>query len=512
MNEDENVVQLQEEMRIKAAFDELKDDDEATQRDACNRFEHRFGADLASRLRDKLGLVEPKPAATVKPEVVEAAVKAVVDATKPKVRKIERVPLRSWAEVVVPEGTSELEGLTYVPGLVGDITEWIIIGAKRPNRMMALGTAIVVVDTLCSQRVIGPTDSGTHLYIIIIAPPGYGKDWPLQCGARLMEELGLGEHLGPSEWASSPGLWKRLRRNPVLVCFVDELGDELALVNSQGMNAFVSKIIGALKKCWNAFSTHFTAEKVSEESEKIVWPSPSIIGASTAEKFYGSINTGDLESGFANRLLILPMEGFRRPPEQLTPRGAGQPPKELVRGLRRLWRPLSLLDKFEDQQEAIGWGEGAGEIYLAFSGRMDKFESVDNMKYQLGMRVCESSVRLATVVACGRGSPTVDREDIEWALRLGELSFGAACSNYPKYVKDYYEFPVFCRKIHEALTLERMTDRDLERRFRRNQRWGNEYERAMTQLKKEKLIRQVHWRDGERGPVKEGWEAVSDEG
>jgi len=90
MNEDENVVQLQEEMRIKAAFDELKDDDEATQRDACNRFEHRFGADLASRLRDKLGLVEPKPAATVKPEVVEAAVKAVVDATKPKVRKIER--------------------------------------------------------------------------------------------------------------------------------------------------------------------------------------------------------------------------------------------------------------------------------------------------------------------------------------------------------------------------------------------------------------------------------------
>ena len=96
-------------------------------------------------------------------------------------------------------------------------------------------------------------------------------------------------------------------------------------------------------------------------------------------------------------------------------------------------------------------------------------------------------------------------------MRLGELSFDAACSNYPKYVKDYYEFPVFCRKIHEALTLERMTDRDLERRFRRNQRWGNEYDRAMNQLKKEKLIRQVHWRDGERGPVKEGWEAMTDD-
>ena len=56
-----------------------------------------------------------------------------------------------------------------------------------------------------------------------------------------------------------------------------------------------------------------------------------------------------------------------------------------------------------------------------------------------------------------------------------------------------------------------MTDRDLERRFRRNQRWGNEYERAMAQLRKEKLIRHAQWRDGERGPMKEGWEAVSDD-
>ena len=64
-----------------------------------------------------------------------------------------------------------------------------------------------------------------------------------------MEELGLSDLLGPGEWASSPGFWKRLRRNPIIVCFVDELGDELALVNNQGSNAFVSKIIGTLKKC-----------------------------------------------------------------------------------------------------------------------------------------------------------------------------------------------------------------------------------------------------------------------
>src|SRR5262249_14498252 len=130
--------------------------------------------------------------------------------------KLVPVPLRTWNEVIVPSGVNEVEALTYVPGLIGDITEWIVRGAPRPNRMMAFGTAIVVVGTLCAQRVVGPTNSATHLYVTIIAPTGYGKDWPLQCGTRLMERLGLEDNIGPSEWASSPGLMKRLKRNPVL--------------------------------------------------------------------------------------------------------------------------------------------------------------------------------------------------------------------------------------------------------------------------------------------------------
>src|SRR5262245_46256788 len=39
-----------------------------------------------------------------------------------------------WSEVVVPEGVSDIEALTYVPGLVGQIVEWIVYGARRPNR------------------------------------------------------------------------------------------------------------------------------------------------------------------------------------------------------------------------------------------------------------------------------------------------------------------------------------------------------------------------------------------
>jgi hypothetical protein len=41
---------------------------------------------------------------------------------------------RQWSELKVPSGLSELEKLTYVPGLVGDIIEWIVRTAPRRAR------------------------------------------------------------------------------------------------------------------------------------------------------------------------------------------------------------------------------------------------------------------------------------------------------------------------------------------------------------------------------------------
>src|SRR5215813_6972424 len=119
---------------------------------------------------------------------------------KPAAPKIEPLKLRLWSEVRVPDGANDLEKLTYVPGLVGDITEWIVNGARRPNRVMALGVATVVVGTIVGRLIKGPTGSGTHLYIINLAPTGCGKDWPLQGGAMLMDAAGLSHLIGPDEF------------------------------------------------------------------------------------------------------------------------------------------------------------------------------------------------------------------------------------------------------------------------------------------------------------------------
>jgi hypothetical protein len=449
----------------------------------------------------RLGGAQPK----LKPELVEPTV-------------------RLWSEVVVPEGANELETLTYVPGLVGDIVEWIASSARRPNRMMALGVASVVVGTIIGRRIEGPTDSATHLYIILLAPTGYGKDHPLQCGSALMHAAGRCDLLGPGEWASAPGFVKRIKRNPLMVCFVDELGDELAKVSeSGGGGVWVTAITGLLKKCYNAWATINTAEKVSEESERIDWPAVSIIGAATPEMFFNSLQPRDLESGFANRLLILPFEGYGRPREQSPRSELKDPPKELVAGLRALPKQSEIAEQIlnspadgppRPKLERVEWGAGAEEVYLTFSRDIDTLEDGDRQRYELSMRACENAVRLATNVAVGRGSPTVDCEDIVWAIATAQQSLDAAYGGVAQYMRQHFEFPKFCDRVLEWLAAQPTgfaSRREIERKFRGNARNSFDIGNVLDQLLREERIEKASGAFGSRGPATTGYRVVEGE-
>jgi hypothetical protein len=328
--------------------------------------------------------------------------------------------------------------------------------------------------------------------------------------------------MGPGEFASSPGFLRHLSNNPLIVCFVDELGDELSLINNQNGNDFVTKIVGTLKKCWNAWVTIRTGAKVHEDSVTITWPAPSLVGAATPERFFETLNPTDLESGFANRMTILPFEAAQRPPEQEIPSGADVPPPELVEALKGLPRQGSLgmpiLDKPLSGQpplpkrQPMPWGPDARDIYLAFSGKMDKVGQTNKNHYNLSVRTGETAKRFATNVARGRGSPTVDRRDIEWGIVFAERSFEAGIGGYARYMRNYFDFPKFCEEFLQYLSTceaDWSSIRDIERHFRGNKRHGFELKNVYTQLLAEERI-VYEARGGKRGPGAKGYRLVRD--
>jgi hypothetical protein len=454
----------------------------------------------------------------------KAAVAPIIDAAKPKPeapKVTEKIAVRKydWTELVIPRAAGDIEALTYVPGLVGQIVEWIVSGARRPNRVMALGVALGVVGTLIGRRVEGPTGNATHLYVFILAPTGWGKDYPLWCGNRLMIAVGAQPLLGPGEFVSGRGIIKYLKRNPLTLCIVDELGDVFQLINGQQDNPWVTDLMGHFKKLYNSWEIINTAETMKDATVAINHPAVTIVGACTAQALFEALKPRDIEGGFANRAMLLPFEGFKRPPERDVPEGAEEPPAALVVELKQLMPKLSLVDRkaheivemappvLRSDRDKIRWGsEEAKAAYFEFSREIDQWEDKSRRKFELGMRAAENAVRCATVIAAGCFSPTVDVGDIGWALKWSRVSFNAADGGVEKYMRDYYEFPKFCERVLEFIRSQDgfASNRELGRQFRRNMKFGHELDKAISQLEREGHIRSGS-RQGSRGPAAQGY-------
>jgi len=430
---------------------------------------------------------------------------------------------RKWSEVVVPKGATKLDALTYVPGLVGDVVRWTVACAPRPNRMMALGSALGVVGTVIGRHIMTPREGATHLFIAILLKSGWGKDVPLQCGAKLVE-LALGPSaLASGQFASAPGLEEALVLEPRMISFADELGDELMVIKNQGGNPYVGKLTGLLKKLYNRWNTIITASTISRgKSKTILWPAFTIVGAATPDMFYRSFAQSDLESGFLNRWLVLPYAAYRRAPLQKTTASADRPPAELVQALKGLPQQPTALHRPADgsppERQQVLWGAGAEDVYFAFSRRMDELQDGNQRRFELAMRTIENVDRLATIVAVGRGSASVDIEDIEWGIRLAELSLDTLASDISRYITEYVEFPQLCSKVWEEVWSREtskpphwISDRNLERRFARSLKYGNELARVKDQLQREQRLRPCKGRRGDSGPVTDGWEALRDD-
>jgi hypothetical protein len=380
-----------------------------------------------------------------------------------------------------------------VPGTVGAITDWILAYSIRPNPVMALGVALTVVGTVIGRRVQGPQDSATHLYMIILAPTGFGKDDPLNCGRRLLTAFDEGL-IGPDEFVSSQGLWRFLKSKPLCCCFVDELGEQIALINDQKGNGFVSMIFGTLKKCFNAWSDVHTPAKADADSEIIRCPAPSIVGAGTPESVFRPLQGKDLSGGFVNRLIFLPFEGHKKPPEKMRTVPAN-PPRELIDRLHALPR-VTVHDyvggKKLPKPLIIPWADdGAADVYLEFSRRMDAVqEEGDDNRRDLSQRVCENAVRIANIIAIGRGARAVSKPDIQFGIQLMEQSFETVTGGVERYMFERFEFPRMCEAVFNEIVASgnRMSVRELYRVFRNHQAWGNELERACRYLEAEGRI------------------------
>ena len=312
--------------------------------------------------------------------------------------------------------------LTHVPGLLGEVIDWIVETDRRPNRMLALGAALTTLGTLMGRRVAGPTLSGTHLYAIALAPSGAGKDHALNQVTRLVKAANAEQLIGPSGFMSYSAVVRYIHRQPLSVCVMDELGAFLKKLSHKKAGVHEQGITAILRSAWgSSFQAMRTPEWSGTPSEEIQSPALSIYGVSVPEEFFAAMQGSDVTNGFLNRFLMI--EGDRAPCRDDDPLDPFVVPERLRHALLKFYMdanrngPNATENPFDDRPKVMPWLDDAAGVYASLSDELEAKRD-DPTTGAFYARTAEMAVRLATIRAAGNGFGGIMPEDMAWGRNL----------------------------------------------------------------------------------------------
>lgn len=395
--------------------------------------------------QDDSGVVLAFPEKPFTPKVRDA------DRAAPGVaRAVTSVPVHYFDDADLDEWPDEL---CYPPGAVGYFAEWVDRTAMTPAPLLAYGAALTVFGTLAGRQFMGPTKSGTHLYVIGAAPTGAGKDHPIRCVQAAFHDANMAEYIGPPDYTSDTAILRHILDNPLSVSLMDEFGSIWKRINNRRAGTFEQAITRALREPWGrSFGMMRTKQfaNAGPASQDIWHPALSILGMTTPDEFFSALSAADLENGMVNRLLVLATGrrgSDRRSREELleatfsdqTQTALACPPTIIkmmsnVRdwqgdtiGPQFAWpadrKPQSPLVKVTADRDA----KEALHSYKLWIGE----KTIEDPKFGLFYsRGFESAVRVATIHAIGRAAVSDDRktppnivhEDAVHAVRLIDWS------------------------------------------------------------------------------------------
>jgi hypothetical protein len=329
-----------------------------------------------------------------------------------------------------PSSDPLLESLTYVPGLVGEITDHIVNSARRPNRIFALGAAISVVGTLPGRRARGPTKSATHLNVVNIGPSGSGKGHPLNCILPLLEAAGAGQHVHLGDFSAQKVFNKRLIDMPLTIAVIDEFAGFLSRIVSPKSGAWERQLVKQLNLLWSAiFTPYGTTSMSGEPSVQIKSPAFSLFGAATSEEFWQVLQGAEVSNGFFSRFLVF--ENATQVPER-DPLISDDVPAGLKARLAELYAfntaPFNMAELINFQicpepQDIPRANAEVREIYYRLSKWADHEIANDASRQGYLQRIAETAMRLATIRAVGIAGhrAKIDIADMTWGADLASI-------------------------------------------------------------------------------------------
>ncbi|ERP95741.1 hypothetical protein Q669_29675 [Labrenzia sp. C1B10] len=333
----------------------------------------------------------------------------------------------------------ELKGipanLLQVPGKLQMVVDLYNKTATKPQPQFAVQTALALGSVVCGRFYRTDYNNYSSLYLINVAGTGSGKEHSYRVIERVLEAAGREEFVGPRSYTSDSGVLFTLKDRPKHLTVIDEFGRYLSS-NRRSGNSNAEDVQTAFMEMFSrvdgtyygkGYSTKgMTAEqKEALKNAKVKNPSLTILGMTTPESLYSSLNGEDIASGFLNRLLMV------ESPISLQLSSRNRPGIRVPERLSK-WVQMHSYNCADDDADVLGLMEGTNTTFepvvipftaeaaeATFEMEKDIVKKQQKLK-EIGMeavlsRTREIAMRLSLIVALSCDHKKVELSDFEWA-------------------------------------------------------------------------------------------------
>lgn len=351
------------------------------------------------------------------------------------------LPITPQAPVSIVESTpvSTSNQLTFPPGLVGEIAQYIYQSSNRPVPHVSLAAAIALVAGICG-RAYNISAQGLNHYIILVAGTGRGKEDAARGIDRLMSSVRAivptaDRFEGPGTFASGQGLIRCLDESPCFVSVMGEVGITLQKITRKDANpadvAFKIALLDLYSKSGFQSTLKPSAYSDREKNTKLIQaPNVTILGEGSTATFFKSMEIDNIADGLIPRFTILHYDGERVPRNKTA---FAPPHSSLVDSLAMLCS-VALATEQGNSCAPVASAGGATTLLDAFDVKCDGLinGASNAAEAELWNRAHLKALKLSALIAvgCDPHNPIVTEVIAQWSIDFTEAEVGAMSEKF----------------------------------------------------------------------------------
>lgn len=346
-------------------------------------------------------------------------------------------------------------GPSWRAGLTGGLkmfVDHVDQTAVSPQPWIGLGAALAAFGVLAGRRFEGPTGLRTNIYTIGIAESAGGKDYPLKCLKRMIDDAGWSRMIGGSKIASGQGIITALEREPSTIFPTDEIGFLMqAVADRKKAPKHAAEIIDNMTEFFTSAEDTFHGTAYANQKEKprvaIVQPNLCVFGVTTPQVFWGALSSAHVLDGSLARMLIFETED---PFPDRRERGPSVAiPEQLVEVAKAIAAGADGHDPFPSGNSSLIAPKPyrvpfADDAAAARSFEIENYglslcrQFKGTAKTSIYGRLAENTFKVALIraIADNPPQPEVTAEDLEWAFDVVEHSVNTILGAIKRSVSD----------------------------------------------------------------------------